>query len=216
MLPMAPIDEVLMRLPDIKPIELKANYLLTSYIENLGNGEFTISSLPVEAQLAPVYAILTGDFTNDNKPDVLLTGNDYGTEVGMGRYDALNGLLLAGDGTGNFKPEAMQQSGIVIPGDGKSLVKLHSSDSSLIILSGENRGKLRVFKSENRLLSIALKPFDRAVIVHLNDNQTYREEVNYGNSYLSQSSRRLWLPNNVKTVEIIDYLNNTREVSFLE
>jgi len=149
-------------------------------------------------------------------PDILLTGNDFGTEVSMGRYDALNGLLLAGDGKGNFKPVAMQQSGIIIPGDGKSLVKLQSSDSSLILISGQNQGELKLFKSENINNSIALKPYDRAVIVHLQDNQTYREEIFYGNSFLSQSSRRLWLPNDVKNIEIIDYQNNIRKVSFKE
>jgi len=212
----ATIDEVMTKFPNAMPFAIKANYLLSSYIENLGNGEFTMSVLPMEAQLAPVYAILTGDFTNDNMPDILLTGNDYGTEVSMGRYDALNGLLLAGDGTGNFKPVAMQQSGIIIPGDGKSLVKLQSSDSSLILISGQNQGELKLFKSENINNSIALKPYDRAVIVHLQDNQTYREEIFYGNSFLSQSSRRLWLPNDVKNIEIIDYQNNIRKVSFKE
>ena len=86
-------------------------------------------------------------------------------------------MLLAGDGKGNFTPLSMQRSGIVIPGDGKSLVKLQSSDSSLIVVSGQNRGKLGLFRCENHTLSIALKPYDQAAIVHLKDDRSYREEL---------------------------------------
>ncbi len=209
---MASIEEVMSRLPETRNIPLKANYQKTSYLENRGNGVFTVRELPAEAQLAPVYAILTGDFTDDQLPDILLTGNDFGNEVGVGRYDALNGLLLEGDGRGNFTPVAMQRSGILIPGDGKSLVSLMSSDSSLVVVSGQNRGELGLFRRANRVPSVALEPYDCAAIVHLENNRSYREETPYGNSFLSQSSRRLWLPGHVKSVEIIDYKGNRREI----
>jgi hypothetical protein len=204
------------RLPDVTQILLKANYQMTSYIENRGDGKFVLRELPDEAQIAPVFAILTGDFTNDQLPDILITGNDYGNEIREGRYDALNGLLLRGDGKGNFEPMTMQQSGIIIPGDGKSLAKLHASDSALLVISGQNRGKLGVFKSEYPYRSIALDPFDQAAIVHLKDQRSYREEFHYGNSYLSQSGRRLWLPQNAINVEIINYQGVKRTLSLSE
>lgn len=213
---MASASEILSRLPEVQGLKLKANYQKTSYFENKGNGAFTIRALPAEAQLAPVYAILTGDFTNDQLPDILLTGNDYGTEVGVGRYDALNGLLLAGDGKGNFTPISMQKSGIVIPGDGKSLVKLQASDGSLLVASGQNRGELGLFRSENQKRSVAIESYDHAAIVHLQNNRSYREEIHYGNSFISQSSRRLWLPRDVKKVELINYQGTVREISFPE
>lgn len=213
---MATIDEVMNKLPDATQLLLKANYQLTSYIENRGNGEFTVKELPDEVQLAPVFAILTGDFTDDQLPDILITGNDYGNEIATGRYDALNGLLLRGDGVGNFEAMPMQQSGIIIPGDGKSLAKLQSSDSALVVLSGQNRGKLGLFKSDYTYKTLALEPDDHAAIIHLQDERTYREEIPYGNSYLSHSGRRLWLPHNVKYVEIISYLGERRKLHFTE
>jgi hypothetical protein len=213
---MASIDEVMTRLPDVTKLLLKANYQMTSYIENRGQGEFAVKELPAEVQLAPVFAILTGDFTDDQLPDILLTGNDYGNEVAIGRYDALNGLLLRGDGKGNFEPMTMQQSGIIIPGDGKSLVKLQNSDNALIVIAGQNRGKLGLFKSEYVYKSLALEPNDHAAIVHLQDGRSYREEIPYGNSYLSHSGRRLWLPQNVLKVEIINYQGVRRNLSFSE
>ncbi len=209
----ADIGEVMSRLPDVTRIELKANYQLSALIENLGNGDFLIRELPADAQLAPVFAILTGDFTGDQMPDILLTGNDYGNEVGNGRYDALNGLLLAGDGKGDFQALTMQESGILIPGDGKSLVKVKSSDGSLVVVSGQNQGKLGMFRSGQNSYSLLISPFDCAVIVHLENQRSYREEIYYGDSFLSQSARRLWLPKDVKKIELIDYQGNIREVA---
>ncbi len=59
------------------------------------------------------------DFDGDGNLDVIINGNDWGTEVTVGRYDALNGLLLSGDGKGNFTPLSILESGIYIPGNGK-------------------------------------------------------------------------------------------------
>ena len=213
---MATIDEVMARLPDVTELTLKANCQKSCFIENMGNGEFRMKELPPEAQIAPVYAILTGDFTNDHLPDILLTGNDYGNEVADGHYDALNGLLLRGDGHGNFLPVTMQQSGIIIPGDGKSLVKLLTADSALVVVSGQNQGKLGLFRSGYPYRTLALAPGDHAAIVHLQDGRSYREEIYYGNSYLSGSDRRIWLPLDVSRVEIIGYSGDTRDVRIFE
>lgn len=210
------MEELMDSLPDATQLLLKGNYQLSSYIENRGGGVFAVKELPLEAQMAPVFAILTGDFTGDQQPDILLTGNDYGNEVFNGRYDALNGLLLRGDGTGNFETLAMQQSGILIPGDGKSLVKLQASDSAMVVISGQNRGKLGMFKSTLLYSALELEPGDQAALVHLKDGRTYKEEVQYGNTFLSQSTRRLWIPGEVDNVEIIDYLGGKRTVTLSE
>jgi enediyne biosynthesis protein E4 len=207
----ATMHEVLGQFPGSNPLVLKADYFKTSYIENLGGGKFALHELPVEAQLAPVYGMVTGDFNNDNLPDVLLTGNDFGTEVSMGRYDALNGLLLLGDGKGNFTPTTMQQSGVCIPGDGKSLARLQAAGGNSLVAAGQNRGPLKVFKTEiSKGKIVELKPLDCAAIVRLQDGRTYREELPYGNSFLSQSARRLWLPDGAVSFEIIDFQGNKR------
>src|SRR6185436_14644812 len=56
---------------------LYATTFSTSYIENLGNGHFRISPLPVAAQCFPVYGMVPGDFNEDGNPDILLTGNFF-------------------------------------------------------------------------------------------------------------------------------------------
>jgi hypothetical protein len=211
---LATIKEVMAKLPDVTQLLLKANYQLSSVIENRGHGEFSVIPLPAEAQLAPLFAILTGDFTDDQLPDLLITGNDYGNEIGNGRYDALNGLLLKGDGKGHFEPLAMQESGIIIPGDGKSLVRLNAPDSSMMVLSGQNRGKLGIFKCGSPYRLLDLEQDDCAAIVHLQDGRSYREEIHYGDSFLSQSTRKLWLPPLTLSVDIINYQGVKRSVDF--
>ncbi len=92
-------------------IMLQANYMQTSYIENEGNGHFTIKPLPLETQAAPVFGMMAEDVDEDGNLDLLMVGNDYGMDPYTGRMDAFNGLYLKGDGKGNFQPLTLAQSG---------------------------------------------------------------------------------------------------------
>ena len=107
-------------------LHLKANTFSSSYCKNEGNGKFTLVPLPFKAQLSALNGMVTDDFDGDGNLDVVITTNDYGTDVSVGRYDALNGLMLKGDGKGNFVPQPILESGIFIPGNGKALIKLKS------------------------------------------------------------------------------------------
>src|SRR4029077_12949853 len=85
----------------------EANNFRSCFLRNNGNGKFELIPLPAMAQLAPLYGMVTGDFNNDNNLDVAICGNDFGTEVTNGRYDAMNGLLLLGDGKGSFTTKSI-------------------------------------------------------------------------------------------------------------
>jgi hypothetical protein len=209
----ARMQSVIGNFPDAHPLVLKANTFATSYLENLGGGKFQLHELPLAAQLAPVHGLLAEDFNGDGYTDLLLSGNDFGTEVGMGRYDALNGLLLLGDGKGNFAPTTMQQSGICIPGDAKSLAAVHGSDGSLLVASGQNKGKLQMLKAGKKLGTVGLQPNDFAAILKFGDGRTMRMEAPYGQGFLSQSSRTLFLPTGVVSVEIVDFMGKKRVAS---
>ena len=110
-----------------KPEELKdalvlsANWMKSSYIENKGAGRFVISELPIQAQTAPIFGMDVSDFDMDGNLDVLLTGNDYGADLNVGRYDAFHGLMLKGDGKGGFFPLTASQSGFSTAGNAKEL-----------------------------------------------------------------------------------------------
>jgi enediyne biosynthesis protein E4 len=97
----------------------------TSYIENIGQGKFKVHALPNAAQLSTVNAMLINDFNNDKKPDVLLAGNFYPINIQMGRNDASYGLLLAGDGKGNFRPVPAIESGFSVTGETRCFKTIH-------------------------------------------------------------------------------------------
>jgi hypothetical protein len=97
----------------------------TSLVRNNGDGSFTVVPLPAEAQRAPVYGILAADVDGDGHVDLLLAGNFDGMppELG-GRMHASDGLLLRGDGTGNFTPVERARSGFVVPGETRDIQRV--------------------------------------------------------------------------------------------
>jgi hypothetical protein len=100
----------------------------TVYIENLGTGKFKITPLPRAAQFSTVNALLIDDFDGDGNRDVLLAGNFYSPNIQMGRYDASYGLLLKGNGKGNFTSVPAIQSGFSVKGEVKAIRKVKVED----------------------------------------------------------------------------------------
>jgi hypothetical protein len=133
-----------------------------------------------------------------------MSGNDYGTEVSIGRLDAMNGLLLQGDGKGNFRPLSINKSGIYIPGNAKALVKLRSSKGGYLIAASQNRDKLKLFSLQTTGNNISLDNQDIGGVVHLKNGKTRKEEFYFGSGFLSQSSRFFRANAPVQQVEIID------------
>lgn len=190
----------------------KANNLQSCYIQNMGNGKFRMTPLPINAQFAPIYGIVVDDMDGDGNLDVICNGNDYGTEVFTGRYDALNGLLLKGDGKGGFIPESIRQSGIYIPGDGKSLVKLLGAGGSYLVAAGQNQGPLKIFRLDSVSRTVRLQPMDAYAIIHYKNGKSRKEEFYYGTSFQSASSRFLKLGPQVDSADIYDFEGKERQL----
>jgi len=193
-------------------IRLKINTLQSCYLENLGNGKFKMEPLPIEAQISQVDGMVVDDFDGDGNLDVAISGNDFGTEVGTGRYDAFNGLLLKGDGKGNFKPLTILQSGIYIPGDGKGLVKLMGAKDKYLMAAVQNRGPLKIYSLKKAVKTIQLEPLDEYALITYKTGKTGKQEFYYGTSYLSQSGRFLVVDSTMKSVVITNSLGKKRSV----
>ena len=193
---------------------VKSETFRSSYLENKGDGKFDIKPLPIEAQFAPVFGMIADDFDGDGNLDLLLAGNSYATEVRTGQYDALNGLLLKGDGKGNFSPLPSPESGFWVGGDAKGMAALTTGEGKSLILVAQNGGPLKVF-SQNRSSAqylIPLQPLEwKAEITYQNDQRETREFY-YGFSYLSQSSRVLQLSDDVMSVKLYDYTGKQRNI----
>jgi len=158
--------------------------------------------------------MVADDFDGDGNPDVVINTNDYGTDVSTGRYDALNGLMLKGDGKGNFIPQSILESGIFIPGNGKALVKLKSKNGQYLLAAAQNRGPLKIFELKKECRHISLQPNDESVEILFKDGRKQRQECYYGSSFLSQSARFVSIGNNVSSVVIADSGGKTRKLSF--
>jgi hypothetical protein len=116
----------------------KAHTFATALARNNGDGSFTLVPLPHEAQLAPVYGILAGDFDGDGQQDVLLAGNFDGVKPELGRMSAGYGLLLRGDGSGAFMPVTARTSGFSVPGQARDIQRLRTSSGDLVVVARNN------------------------------------------------------------------------------
>ena len=191
---------------------LEASNFQTSLIRNDGNGKFSIHPLPAQAQFSAINGMVTDDFDGDGNLDVVMNGNDYGTEPNVGRYDALNGLFLKGDGTGNFTSRTILQSGIYIPGNGKALVKLRNPQGNCLLAAGQNRGPLKVFLLKKKIRTFPLEPLDTKAQIKYKNGKIRMEEFYYGSSFLSQSGRFFQAGDEIAEIEITNSKGVRRKI----
>jgi len=119
------------------------------WFENMGNGRFVKHPLPVEAQFAPVNAIICEDIDNDGYKDLLLAGNDYQTDVITGRYDASFGCFLRGSNKGEFIAVPPDRSGFVLKGDVKDMALIRLAKGKRIVVAAVNDDSVRTFRINN-------------------------------------------------------------------
>jgi len=178
-----------------------AEWFETSYLENKGNGIFNLKKLPVESQFAPIYGMVTKDFNKDGFLDILMAGNFYANEVSSGQYDASIGLYLQGDGHGNFQPLGGLDTGFYLDGDAKGMVSLKAANGDALLLIGNNSGPVRIFVAKDKP-GIQIEKEDVYALVKLKNGGSYKQEFYYGSSYLSQSTRKLEVPDDAVSIKI--------------
>lgn len=193
----------------------EAVYALTSYISNNGDGTFEVKPLPTWVQVAPINGMVVLDANHDGNPDILMTGNDYGNEVFSGRYDACTGILLIGDGNGNFTYESGTSSGFLVEGDGKALARISTNTGELIIAT-QNVDSLRAFRPAAGLTGKTFAPMAndfRADLV-LANGKKQKIEFYHGSGYLSQSTRTVNIPEGAREMIVYDYSGKSRKIDF--
>lgn len=194
-------------------IKYSANNFKSCFIRNNGNGTFTMEPLPDVAQYSAINGMVTDDFDGDGNLDICMNTNDYGTVPSYGRYDALNGLILKGDGKGKFVPLSILQSGIFIPENGKALVKLRGSDGRYLIAASQNKGPLKLFALNKGCYFLPVNADDVTAVITYKDGRRQRRETGYGNSFLSQSGRFITVDSSISSIEITDSKGRKRSIT---
>jgi len=183
---------------------LKGNYLRSVVVRNDGNGKFTLMPLPDIAQWSMLNGMTVDDVDGDGNLDILAATNDFGTEVTVGRYDALNGLVLKGNGDGSFRPLSIRESGIYLPADGKAMIKIMDAKGNYLLIASQNKGDIKVWKRRRGGEVHRLNAADDALRIRLKNGKERKCEIYNGDSFLSQSSRFILWDDTMLSAEVSD------------
>jgi hypothetical protein len=132
-----------------KAKKMEVMQLASVWLKNNCDGTFSVHQLPMQAQFAPMYAILPGDFNGDGNPDILMGGNLNRVKPQIGNYNDSYGVLLKGDGKGHLQFVSAAKSGFKVRGQIRDLIRLRTSHRSLI-LAARNNDSLVVFSKNRR------------------------------------------------------------------
>lgn len=138
---------------------LRVDQLETSLFVLGEEHRFKRVALPVESQFAPVFSVESLDYNDDGETDLLLAGNMNETRVRFAKYDANYGILLRGDGKGEFEYVPQWRSGFKVRGDVRATIAIRDQ-----IIFGINRDSLAAYR-----LVAGEAPLERKVRVQQGD-----------------------------------------------
>jgi hypothetical protein len=177
-------------------------------------GHFEAVALPLEVQISPCFGISVADFDGDGNEDLFLNQNFSGTELETSPHNDGVGVLLKGDGQGDFTTMRPRDSGIMLSGDGRGSVTIdwnHDGRPDLIATQNNQVTRLLMNRSGRPGLRVAFEsngagpsPLGAALRWTDGSSQGPLREVQAGSGYWSQSgtaqilaipkhSGRLWV-----------------------
>ena len=211
----ATLDETLTAEERAGATVLTSTTLASAYLENLGGGRLRRHVLPLPVQTAPIFGMLPRDHDGDGDLDVLLVGNSHAEETQGGWQDAFVGAALLGDGRGGFRHASGTESGFFVDGDAKAIAELALDERRSLVLVAQNDDSLRAFAPARERAGVRLlrvQPLDVRAEITLADGRTRGVELHHGSTYLSQSSRRLAVPDDAVRVVVHDSRGRARTV----
>jgi len=122
-----------------KATELNAYCMQSSVFINNGKGGFQRKALPKEAQLSVMYGVVVEDVDHDGIKDIVMGGNFFESKPEVGIYDASYGVVLKGDGRGNFSSLDCRQSGLQVKGAVRDITTIKTKTGQLLLIAKNNQ-----------------------------------------------------------------------------
>ncbi|SNZ00429.1 VCBS repeat-containing protein [Flagellimonas pacifica] len=118
----------------LQAVEFRSGYFMNN------DGQFQFVPFAIEAQLSPINSIVYHDFDNDSVKDLVLAGNNYGSEVETTRADAGVGTFLKGIEGNKFAYQKNLNTGFYADGDVRGIQLIKQGDNQDILVINNNGG----------------------------------------------------------------------------
>lgn len=128
----------------------EANYFSNAILRN-ENGTFKVEALPNESQISNINTAVVEDFDQDGKPEILVAGNLFASEVETPRNDAGIGLLIDIDNQNNLVAEPKSKSGVYLPDDVKDIELIKDANGNNILIIANNNKALSLLKQTKNI-----------------------------------------------------------------
>lgn len=189
-----------------KSSKFVANELQSVLLINDGTGKFEVQPLPRLVQISPGFGAVLQDFNADGNLDLCIAQNFMQPQPETGQMDGGLGVLLLGDGDGQFRYMTPQESGISVPGQGMALTVCDwNGDAAPDLLMSVNDEESQAWINQSSAVTtgqrfaLRLKADagnqqaigSRVTVIRKDDHQLH--EMTAGAGYLSQSTTEIFL-----------------------
>ncbi|CAN5344940.1 VCBS repeat-containing protein [soil metagenome] len=215
---------------DFSQVPFKEINTLQSMIFIHTGEEFEAMPLPVKAQFTTgVYAGVY-DFDNDGNEDLFLGQNFFGYPKNIPRQDAGRGLLLKGDGRGNFEVVPGMKNGINVYGEQRGAAWGDFNRNGKVDLAvSQNNGETKLFENQTDRSGLSVQLIgpesnksaigSSIRILYQDGREGPRRYIQAGGGYLSQNSLRqvMGIKGEVSAIEVtwfdgsVESVNTERE-----
>ena len=124
---------------------------------NIGNG-FDPVVLPFEAQITTAMHAGVADINGDGHEDIFLSQNFFAVQKETDRNDSGRGLVILGNGRGEFQALPGHKSGILVYGEQRGAAFADfDRDGRLDLLVSQNGAKTKLFRNVNSKPGIRIR-----------------------------------------------------------